>query len=234
MPVKQRATYKTNKRMGLAAQQTRAREIYALLERLYPEVRCTLDHRSPLQLLIMTILAAQCTDARVNQVTPALFKRYRKARDFAKAQPEELEGMIHSCGFFRQKARSIIETCRILDADYGGEVPDTMDQLTRLPGVGRKTANVILGECFGKQGVIVDTHCTRLARRLDFTKNTDAAKIERDLMRLWPPDCWTMFSHFLVFHGRAVCTARAPQCSLCALNGLCAFPRRPEGRNIAR
>lgn len=231
MPVKQGAI---KRRMGLAAQQTRAREIYARLEQLYPEVRCTLDHRSPLQLLIMTILAAQCTDARVNLVTPALFKRYKKARDFAKAVPEELEGMIHSCGFFRQKARSIIETCRILDADYGGEVPDTMEQLTRLPGVGRKTANVILGECFGKQGVIVDTHCTRLAQRLDFTKNTDAGKIERDLMRLWPPDCWTMFSHFLVFHGRAVCTARAPQCSLCVLNGLCAFHRRPEGRKIAR
>ncbi len=217
-----------------AANRARAKAVFTVLRKTYPEVRCTLDYKNPLQLLLMTILAAQCTDERVNIVAKPLFKKYRKAQDFVEAEPENLEGIIHSCGFFRQKTKSIIRTCTLIVEEHGGNVPDTMEALTRLPGVGRKTANVIRGECFGKQGVIVDTHCTRLTNRLGFTKNQDAGKIERDLMKVWPPDCWTLFSHFMVFHGRAVCVARAPKCSQCSLAALCPFPTSRDGKKIAQ
>jgi endonuclease-3 len=216
------------------ANRQRAREVFRRLQEAYPDAHCTLDYHSPLQLLIMTILAAQCTDTRVNIVCKTLFKKYPTARSFLEVPIEELEEDIRTTGFFRQKARSIVNTCRILVEQYGGKVPGSMEELTQLPGVGRKTANVLLGECFGHQGVIVDTHCTRLANRLGFTRQQDAAKIEQDLMKVWPPEHWTMFSHYMVFHGRAVCTARAPRCSQCVVIDLCPFPASREGKKIAR
>jgi endonuclease III len=221
-------------RESLKAKRARARAIYKQLKKEYPGVRCTLDYKNPLQLLIMTILAAQCTDERVNIIAKDLFRKFRTAADFAEAVPETLETVIRSAGFYRQKAKSIIKTCRDIVDKHGGRVPHTMEELTALRGVGRKTANVILGECFGGQGVIVDTHCTRLARRLGFTKESDAKKIEDALMKIWPEETWTLFSHFMVFHGRAVCTARAPKCSRCTLRDRCPFPDTREGKKIAR
>ena len=216
------------------ANRERAIEVFKRLQTTYPEVRCTLDYKKPVQLLIMTILAAQCTDVRVNIVAGPLFKRYPDAQALAKAKQADLEKMIHSCGFYRMKAKNILQTCVALVEQYGGDVPRTMEELIKLPGVGRKTANVLLGECFGGQGVIVDTHCTRVANRLGFTKNQDAVKIEQDLMKVWPPDHWTMFSHYMVFHGRAQCPARTPRCSDCSLRECCPFPDTREGKKIAK
>ncbi|MBW7863275.1 MAG: endonuclease III [Candidatus Hydrogenedens sp.] len=207
-----------------AAEKARAEEVFTLLAREYPGVRCTLDYDGPFQLLVMTILAAQCTDARVNIVCRDLFRKYRGPADFAAAPAGELERDILPCGFFNQKARCIRESSRMLLEEHGGEVPGDMDALLRLPGVGRKIANAVMGECFGAQGVIVDTHCRRVAGRLGFTRNTDPGKIEQDLRRLWPPDRLTLFSHFMVFHGRAVCSARSPQCGACCVAELC--PKR--------
>jgi endonuclease-3 len=221
-------------RTSIAANRERAPLVYDRLAELYPDIRCTLDYHSPFQLLIMTALAAQCTDARVNIVCNDLFPRYPTPQAFLEADVKDVEKMIHSCGFYRQKARNIMATCKSLVEQFGGEVPRTMEELVQLAGVGRKTANVVLGECFGHQGVIVDTHCTRLTNRLGFTKNQDAVKIEQDLMKVWPPDRWTLFSHFMVFHGRAVCTARAPKCSQCTLRDLCPFPESREGKKIAK
>ncbi len=204
----------------------RAAVIFHRLQSSYPDVRCTLDYKSPLQLLVMTILAAQCTDARVNVVCKKLFKEYKTPADFAAAAPGELEKAIHACGFFNQKARAIRETCRILLNEYGGEVPENMEALLKLPGVGRKIANAVRGECFGKPGVIVDTHCKRVSHRLGFTRNTEPSRIEKDLMALWEEEHWTLFSHFMVFHGRAVCRARAPQCAGCVVADLCPYPKR--------
>lgn len=217
-----------------SANRERAYAVYDRLKEAYPDIRCTLDFQSPLQLVIMTALAAQCTDERVNAVCVDLFKKYRTAQDFADADQTVLEEDIRPCGFYRNKAKNIRALCAKLLAEHGGEVPRTMEELVQLPGVGRKTANVVLGECFGGQGVIVDTHCTRLTNRLGFTKNQDAVKIEQDLMKVWPPDRWTLFSHFMVFHGRAVCNARAPQCSRCTLRDLCPFPDTREGKKIAK
>jgi endonuclease-3 len=199
----------------------RARRIVRILARLYPDARCALDHEGPLQLLVATILSAQCTDVRVNLVTPALFARYRDAQAFATALPRELEKAIQSTGFFRNKAKSIIAACQRIVAEHGGEVPGTMEELVRLPGVGRKTANVILGNAFAVPGITVDTHVGRLSLRLGLTRETDPAKVERDLMRLIPKKDWTMFSHRLIFHGRQVCYARKPRCSACALAEVC-------------
>ena len=204
----------------------RAVAVYDRLAAAYPDVRCTLDYKSPFQLLVMTILAAQCTDARVNIVCKDLFRRYKSPADFAAADPEALEEAVKTCGFFRQKAKAIRQSSRILIEQYGGKVPATMEDLLALPGVGRKIANAVLGECFGRQGVIVDTHCRRVTGRLGFTRNTDPTRIEKDLRRLWPEDRWTLFSHFMVFHGRAVCTARSPKCDACCVADLCAYPRR--------
>ena len=209
-----------------AKERERAVLVYERLAAAYPDVRCTLDYKSPFQLLVMTILAAQCTDARVNIVCKDLFRRYKSPRDFADASLETLEQAVKTCGFFRQKARSIQESSRILIGKYGGKVPETMEELLALPGVGRKIANAVLGECFGRQGVIVDTHCRRVAGRLGFTKNTEPGRIEKDLCRLWPENRWTLFSHFMVFHGRAVCSARSPKCSSCCVADLCPYPRR--------
>jgi len=191
------------------------------LAQLYPDAHCALHHQSPLQLLVATILSAQCTDARVNLVTPALFARYGDAQAFATADRAELESYIQSTGFFRNKARSIIACCQALVERHGGEVPATMEELVPLAGVGRKTANVILGSAFGVPGITVDTHVGRLSRRLGLTTHADPAKVERDLMELIPKKDWTMFSHRLIFHGRQVCHARKPDCAGCGLAKLC-------------
>jgi endonuclease III len=199
----------------------RVRRILDALGELYPDAECALEHRTPLQLLVATILSAQCTDARVNLVTPALFARYQTANDFATADPAELEGLIASTGFFRMKAKNIRACCRMLVERHGGEVPGTMDELVQLAGVGRKTANVVLGDAFGVPGITVDTHVGRLRRRLGLTVHGDPVKVERDLMAVVPQPEWTTFSHRLILHGRRVCVARKPRCEECALNRVC-------------
>jgi endonuclease-3 len=200
---------------------TRVRQVLRILARLYPDAHCALNYDNPLRLLIATILSAQCTDVRVNLVTPALFTRYPDAHAFATADQSELEKAIQSTGFFRNKARNIIACCRTLVDKYGGEVPGTMEDLVPLPGIGRKTANVVLGNAFDVPGITVDTHVGRVSRRLGLTKETDAEKVERDLMELIPKKDWTMFSHRMIFHGRQVCFARRPACSKCALAEVC-------------
>ncbi len=199
----------------------RARQIVKLLAKQYPAARCALNYESPLQLLIATILSAQCTDVRVNMVTPALFARYPDTKAFASANPRELETAIQSTGFFRNKARNIIACCKVLIEKYGGRVPSTMEELVELPGIGRKTANVVLGNAFGVPGITVDTHVRRVSRRLGLTKQQDPEKIERDLMVLIPRKEWTDFSHRMILHGRQVCVARKPRCPSCILNKVC-------------
>ena len=199
----------------------RAEEIIRIFEDEYRDADCTLDYKSPLQLLIATQLAAQCTDARVNQVTPALFERYKTVQDFAVADEAELSEYIRSTGFFRNKTKNIIACCKKLISDFGGEVPQTMDELLTLPGVGRKTANLVLGDIFGIPGIVVDTHAGRLSRRMGFTKNTDPFKVEKDLLEIIPPEKQMQFCHQLVFHGRKYCDARKPNCSACPLKEVC-------------
>ncbi len=200
----------------------RVRKIIARLEQAYPDANCALQHTSALELLVATILSAQSTDARVNLVTPALFAKYRAAQDYAGTDPKVLEQEIHSTGFFRNKTKSIIGMAQALIERHGGMVPDTMEQLVQLPGVGRKTANVVLGTWFGKnEGIVVDTHVQRLATLLGLTKQRDPVKIERDLIALVPRDKWTWFSHTLILHGRRVCIARRPKCEICVINRLC-------------
>jgi len=195
--------------------------IERLLDR-YPDARCSLDHRDPLELLVATILSAQCTDARVNIVTRELFKKYRTAGDYAAANPAVFEDEIRSTGFFRNKTKSVIGMAQGLVERFEGKVPDTMDALTSLPGVGRKTANVVLGNAFGKEeGVVVDTHVARIANLLGLTRETDPVKIEQDLMRVVPRSRWTLFPHLLIHHGRAVCIARRPRCGECPVADLC-------------
>ncbi|HXY20763.1 MAG TPA: endonuclease III [Gemmatimonadales bacterium] len=197
-------------------------EIVARLRRRYPDARCSLDHRDPLELLVATILSAQCTDARVNVVTRTLFRKYRTAGDYAVTNPAVFEDEIRSTGFFRNKTKSVIGMAQALVERFDGRVPDTMDDLTSLPGVGRKTANVVLGNAFGKdEGVVVDTHVARISRLLGLTRETDPEKIERDLMRVVPRSRWTLFPHLLIHHGRAVCIARRPRCGECPVAGLC-------------
>lgn len=204
-----------------ASVRRRAQRVLDALAELYPDAHCALDRRTPLQLLIATILSAQCTDARVNLVTPALFARYQSVTDFANADPAELEGLIASTGFFRNKAKNIIACCRAILDRHGGEVPRTLDELVQLPGVGRKTANVILGNAFGVPGITVDTHVGRLSRRLGLTAHDDPVKVEFDLMAVVPAADWTLFSHRLIFHGRRVCFARKPDCPGCVMNRFC-------------
>ena len=199
----------------------RARKIVRLLARLYPDAHCALDYETPLQLLIATILSAQCTDRRVNLVTPALFARYTSVKAFAEAEPRELETAIASTGFFRNKARNIIACCRDLAAHHNGQIPDVMEELVKLPGIGRKTANVILGNAFDVPGITVDTHVGRVSRRLGLTTHTAPEKVKRDLMDLIPKKEWTMFSHRMIFHGRQVCHARNPKCDECLLAKVC-------------
>ncbi|MFO7977008.1 MAG: endonuclease III [Candidatus Hydrogenedentota bacterium] len=216
------------------ANRERARKVLERLRRAYPDARCSLDFTNPLELLVATILAAQCTDKRVNMTTPNLFKKYKTAQNYADAPDEELQDAIRTCGFYRQKAKTIKNACQTIAEKFDGNVPQTMEELIQLDGVGRKTANVILGECFETPGIVVDTHCKRVSTRLDFTRNGDPAKIEQDLMRIVPRKHWTLFSHCLVFHGRAICLARNPKCSQCCVRELCPFPETREGKKIAR
>ncbi|MDN5698030.1 MAG: endonuclease III [Rubrobacter sp.] len=197
-------------------------ETISRLKALYPEARTELNWRTPLDLLVATILSAQCTDVRVNQVTEGLFSRYRAAEDYAGVDQETLEEQIRSTGFYRNKAKSIQGMARGLLEDHGGEVPRTLGELVKLPGVGRKTANVVLGDAFGApEGVVVDTHVKRLSARLGLTEQKDPEKVERDLVRIVPEHDWAAFSHLLIFHGRSVCKARKPDCPACDLNDLC-------------
>jgi endonuclease-3 len=205
-----------------AARKERALKIIAALQRTYPNAHCELNFSHPLELLIATILSAQCTDKRVNLVTAELFKKYRAAKDFAEAGISELENDIRSTGFYKNKARNIKAACAALVAKFGGEVPRTMEELHALAGVGRKTANVVLGNAFGiNVGVVVDTHVTRLANRLGLARGTDAVKLEQELMRLVPQADWTLFSHWLIWHGRRRCDARKPDCAGCEIQELC-------------
>ena len=209
-------------KVAATERKARARKIIARLKREYPDATCALHHSSALELVVATILSAQCTDARVNMVTPHLFTKYRTAADYAAADPRFLETEIQSTGFFRNKTKSIIGMAQALVERHGGEVPQTMEELTALPGVGRKTANVILGTWFKKnEGVVVDTHVHRLSRLLRLTRQDDPVKIEQDLMEIVPRADWTWFSHTLIQHGRSVCIARRPRCADCVLNRLC-------------
>ena len=204
------------------AKSARLKKIIAALQRAYPDAHCELNHTSPLELLIATILSAQCTDKRVNIVTQDLFKKYRTAADYANAPLAELEQAIKTAGFFRNKAKNIQACCRKLVERHGGQVPRTMEELIQLDGVGRKTANVVLGNAFDINiGVVVDTHVTRLANRLGLTKQQDAVKIEPELMALVPQKQWTLFSHWLIWHGRRRCIARRPDCENCEIKSLC-------------
>jgi endonuclease-3 len=202
--------------------QQRFADIMAILRETYPDAHCALHFSMPLELLIATILSAQCTDERVNAVTPRLFRKYRTAADYASADLEALANDVRPTGFYRQKARTIQRCCAMLLTEHGGEVPDTMEALVRLPGVGRKTANVLLGNAFHRpQGIAVDTHVKRLARRLGLTGEMNPDRIEQDLMALVPRDAWTLISHLLIFHGRVICKARVPQCQICSVRHLC-------------
>ena len=205
-----------------AAKFERTQKIVSVLKRTYPNAHCELNFTNSLELLIATILSAQCTDKRVNIVTAELFKKYRSAKDFADAPLPELEAAVKTTGFFRNKAKNIKTCCAALVEKFGGEVPRTMDELHSLAGVGRKTANVVLGNAFGiNTGVVVDTHVTRLATRLGLTRQTDAVKIEHELMKLVPQNDWTLFSHWLIWHGRRRCDARKPDCVNCEIQKLC-------------
>ena len=204
----------------------RAAEIYKRLTEHYPDAHCALDFKTPFQLLVATILSAQCTDKRVNMVTPALFRRYRTPAAMAEAKPEELEEMIKSTGFFRNKTKSLLSMSRAVAEEHGGQIPDTMEELVELPGVGRKTANVVLGNAFDKnEGVVVDTHVARVSGRLGLTKETDPVKVEQDLAKLFPREQWTMLAHLLIEHGRTICEARRPKCEICFLNDICPSSR---------
>ena len=204
-----------------AEKRRRALTVLKRLKKEFPDAKCALHYTTPHELLVATILSAQCTDKRVNLVTPALFEKYPDVAAFAAARPDELERDIQSTGFFRNKTRSILGMSREILSKHGGEVPHTMEELTALPGVGRKTANVILGNAFGIPGVVVDTHVTRLSNRLGFTKQKDAVKIEHELMELFPRTWWTLSSHLLILHGRRTCVARRPRCAECPVADLC-------------
>ena len=221
-----------------AALRAHATEIYDRLEKEHPDAHCELDFRTPLELLCATILSAQCTDKRVNMVTPTLFARYPTAAALSVANPEELEEIIRSTGFFRNKTKSLLGMSGAVVEKHAGEVPSTMDDLVKLPGVGRKTANVILGNAFGKnEGIVVDTHVTRLSERLGLTTEVDPVKIESALIKLFPRERWTMLSHLLIFHGRRICEARTPKCGACVLNDICPsarVPQEPTGAAIGR
>lgn len=211
------------------ARRARAAEILAGLAAEYPQAECALHHKGPFQLLAATILSAQCTDARVNMVTPELFRRWPDAKALATAAQEDVEKVIHSTGFYRNKAKSLLGMAKALVERHGGEVPASMDALTNVPGAGRKTANVVLGTAFGmNEGVVVDTHVGRLARRLGLTREDDPVKVESDLMELLPQSEWTSFSHRVILHGRRICDARKPKCGACSLRDLCPSAEPPQ------
>jgi endonuclease-3 len=200
----------------------RVSDVLNRLDKLYPDVTCALTHKDPWELLVATILSAQSTDVRVNMVTPELFKKYPTVQDFAKLEPQQLEGDIRSTGFFRNKSKSVVGAARRVVNEYGGTVPQTMEDLLTLPGVARKTANVVLGTWFKKaEGVVVDTHVHRISRRLELTKNDDPKKIEQDLMVVIPREKWILFSHQVIWHGRKLCFARSPKCADCLLENTC-------------
>jgi endonuclease-3 len=205
-----------------AERQARVTKILAILDKMYPGVTCALHHSNAWELLVATILSAQCTDKRVNMVTPGLFRKYPTVQDFASAKQEELAQDIRTTGFFNNKSKSVIGAARKILSDFRGEVPRNIDQLLTVPGAARKTANVVLGTAFGiASGVVVDTHVQRISRRLDLTKQTDPGKIEKDLMKILPKEEWILFSHQIIHHGRALCTARNPRCAECGLEPLC-------------
>jgi endonuclease-3 len=210
------------KRESIEDLKARTRDIIRRLKRAYPDAKCSLNHSNPFELLVATILSAQCTDERVNIVTADLFRKYTKPEDYLKVSPRELEKDIQSTGFFRNKTKSIQGTSKVLTEDYGGQVPHTMDELLELPGVARKTANVVLGNAFDiKAGVVVDTHVTRLSHRLNFTQEKTAEKIERDLIPIVPKKDWVIFPHLMIAHGRKICKARNPLCAECPVEKLC-------------
>jgi endonuclease III len=205
-----------------AERKERVAEILRRLDRMYPQATCALHHHNPWELLVATILSAQCTDKRVNEVTPGLFAKYPTPQDFAAVRPEVLADDIRSTGFFNNKAKSIVGAAKRVVQEFGGKVPKTMEEMLTIPGAARKTANVVLGTAYGiASGVVVDTHVQRIAARLDLTKNTDPVKIEQDLMKIIPQDRWILFSHQVILHGRALCVARAPKCAECALYDIC-------------
>ncbi len=206
---------------SFAQKRSRAGKILAALKKSYPDAKCALNFTNPLELLIATILSAQCTDKRVNIVTKDLFKKYRAAKDYAAADVKTFEQEIHSTGFYKNKTRNIINCCKKLAEKHGGKVPNQMEDLVELPGVGRKTANVILGNAYGIPGVTVDTHVRRLSNRMGLTTNDDPDKIEQDLMKLFPEKEWTWLSHALIHHGRGYCTARRPECPKCPIEPFC-------------
>ncbi|MCX8175576.1 MAG: endonuclease III [Candidatus Micrarchaeota archaeon] len=210
---------------AFSAKRKRALRILSLLKRAYPDARCSLHYRTPLQLLIATILSAQCTDERVNRVTPALFAQYKTARDFANAPLAKLQSLIRQTGFYRNKAKNIKRAATLIVRRFGGQVPRTMRQMLELPGVARKTANIVLGNAYGVvEGIPIDTHAIRISRLLGLTEERNPVKIERDLMALFPRRDWLAVSNLFVFHGRAICVARRPLCSKCPLSRLC--PKR--------
>lgn len=208
---------------GIHTSSGKVKSIVKILDEFYPGAKCSLNSHDPLQLLISTILSAQCTDERVNKVTPALFEKYRSARAYAEAPIEELEQDIKSTGFYHNKALAIKESCKILANRFSGQVPPDLETLVELPGIGRKTANVVLGNAFGVPGIVVDTHVARLSARLGLTREKDRDKIEQDLMALIPKDKWIKFSHQLIQHGRTICIARKPKCSICPLRPHCDY-----------
>ena len=211
-----------NRPTNAAERKARVTEILALLAKMYPDAVCALHHHNPWELLVATILSAQCTDKRVNEVTPGLFAKYPTPDDFAAVAPEVLAQDIRSTGFFNNKAKSIVGAAKKVVAEFGGKVPRTMEELLTIPGAARKTANVVLGTAYNvATGVVVDTHVQRISARLDFTKETDPVKIEQDLIKIIPQDQWIVFSHRISLHGRAICVARNPKCAECAINPLC-------------
>ena len=213
----------------------RAKKIYTGLNKLYPNAHCELNFKNPLQLLVATILAAQCTDKRVNMVTPTLFKKYKNVEDFASAKKSELEELIKSTGFYKNKASSIIKMSQKVCNDFGGKIPNKMEDLITLPGVGRKTANVILGNAFGIPGVTVDTHFGRLSRRFGWTKETDPVKVEFAIHEIFEPKYWTQLSQLIVWHGRRRCHARKPACGACPISKLCpSYGEGPIDKEIAQ
>jgi endonuclease-3 len=208
-----------------AERRARVLEILKRLDKMYPGATCALHHRDPWELLVATILSAQCTDKRVNEVTPGLFAKYPTPQDFAAVRPEVLAQDIRSTGFFNNKAKSITGAAQKIVREFGGQVPKTMEEMLTIPGAARKTANVVLGTAYGiPSGIVVDTHVQRVAQRLDLTKNTDPVKIERDLMEIIPKEKWILFSHQVILHGRALCVARKPKCAECDLNSICYAP----------